>query len=112
MDMLGRIKIGTLLCPKDGVYTGNTVVLDCIPLPPEMLARKSMYDYDCLYILLTNYGHKMEVNIHEMMCDYDIVGQVDIKARSAMIIRNHQKVLDGLKDKTDPNGSGAGPIIF
>lgn len=98
MNMLGRIKIGTLLCPKEGTYTGNAIVLECNPLPPEMMVRKDMYDYDCLYILLTNYGNKLQVSIHEMMAKYDIVGQVDIKARSEMIIRNHQKVLDGLKE--------------
>lgn len=112
MNILGRIKIGTLLCPKDGVYTGNAVVLDCIPLPPEMLVRKSMYDYDCLYILLTDYGNKLEVSIYKIMCDYAIVGQVDIKKHSETIIANHQRVLYGLNDKTEPNGSGTGIFIF
>lgn len=112
MNMLGRIKIGTLLCPKDGTSTGWSTVLECNPLPREMLARKEMYDYDCLYILLTDFGNKLEVNIHEMLNGYDVVGQVNIKTRSGMIIHNHQKVLDGLEDKTEPNGSGAGPIIF
>jgi hypothetical protein len=96
MNMLGRIKIGTLLCSTNGSFKSGAVVLECIPLPKEMLVRKDMYDYDCLYILLTDFGNKLEVNIHEMLNGYDVVGQVNIKTRSGMIIANHQKVLDGL----------------
>lgn len=100
MNMLGRIKIGTTLSPLvvDGVIrTGHGVIIDCIPLPQEMLVRKDMYDYDCLYIVLTDFGNKFRMSFTEMVETYEFGRVEDVKARSAMIIHNHQKVLDGLK---------------
>ena len=101
MNMLGRIKIGTMLSPitVDGIKsTGCAVIFDCIPLPPEMLVRKDMYDYDCLYIVLTDFGNTFRWSLPEIVERYEFWGVTDIKARSAMIIHNHQKVLDGLKE--------------
>ena len=100
MNMLGRIKIGTILSPRTvaGIKsTGCAVILDCIPLPPEMLVRKDMYDYDCLYIVLTDFGNIFRMSLPEMIEAYEFGDTMDIKARSEMIIHNHQKVLDGLK---------------
>lgn len=96
MNMLGRIKIGTLLCPKNGTLTGWATVLDCIPLPPEMLVRKDMYDYDCLYTVLTDFGNTFRMSPHELLATYELGCVEDIKDRCEKIIKNHQSVLESL----------------
>lgn len=95
-----KIPIGTRLTPKvvDGgnLFTGFAIVVSEQPLPDYMLKRKGMYDYDCLYTVLTDFGNTCTLSPDMILSNY-ILGDVeDVKARIEKIIENHKQFLQQL----------------